>query len=275
MPELRCEISRSLLEAVASRREQTGETTDHIVMEALADALQVEHATLFQISTSGALVEGATSGAITVGELAQHGDFGLVTFAEFDGEMVVVDGTTYQVTQDGVRVAPREAPVPFAVVTHFMPERHAEFSQIGSLDDLVAQLDSMRSTGNQFFAVRVEGTFAHVDTRAVCKSQGSKSLVDAASNQAEFEFRDVEGVLVGFWTPEYAKSVNVSGWHLHFLTADRSGGGHLLACRGAQLQAQVQHLSDFRMAIPETAEFLRADLTRDSSAAVAKAEKKR
>ena len=273
MPTLNCEISQSLLDALAARRQQTGETTAHIVIGALADALQVEHSTLFQVSTAGALVEGVTQGAITVGELSRHGDFGLGTFADFNGEMVVVDGTTYQVTRDGVSAAPDEAPVPFAVVTHFLPEKTTDFATIVSFDDLIGRLDALRNTDNQFFAVRIEGNFDYVKTRAVCKSDGSASLVDAALTQAEFEFRDVEGVLVGFWTPEYAKSVNVVGWHLHFLTADRSGGGHLLACQGAGLRAQVQHLSDFRMAIPETVAFLKADLTRDTSGDLDKAEK--
>ena len=265
MPTLTCEISQSLLDALTARRKQTGETTDHIVMSALADALQVGHATLFQISTTGALVEGVTQGAITVGELTRHGDFGLGTFTDFDGEMVLVDGATYQVARNGVTAARDDAQVPFAVVTHFMPEGGAEFESVASLDELVGRLDAMRNTGNEFFAVRIDGTFDHVKTRAVCKSEGATSLVDAASSQAEFAFDDVEGLLVGFWTPAYAKSVNVAGWHLHFLTADRSGGGHLLACRGTGLRAQVQHLSDFRMAIPETAAFLKADLTHDRS----------
>jgi acetolactate decarboxylase len=273
MPILNCEISQSLLDALAARGNQTGETINHIVIKTLAEALQIEHATLFQISIAGALVEGVTQGAITVGELACHGDFGLGTFADFNGEMVVVDGTTYQVAREGVKVARDEAPVPFAVVTHFMPEKSIDFGAITSFDDLAGHLDALRNTGNEFFAVRIEGAFDHVKTRAVCKSDGSASLVDAASRQAEFEFRDAEGVLVGFWTPEYAKSVNVAGWHLHFLTADRRGGGHLLDCQASRLRAQVQHLSDFHMAIPETAAFLKADLTRDTSQELAKAEK--
>jgi acetolactate decarboxylase len=271
MPKLNCEISQSLLDALAARGKQTGETIDHIVISALAEVLQVEHATLFQISTAGALVQGVTQGAITVGELTRHGDFGLGTFADFDGEMVVVDGTTYQVTREGVKVAPDEAPVPFAVVTHFMPEKRVDFETIASFDDLTRRLDDLRNTSNEFFAVRIEGSFDRVKTRTLCKSEGASSLVVAAL--AEFEFRDVNGVLVGFWTPEYAKSVNVAGWHLHFLTVDRRGGGHLLDCQANGLRAQVQHLSDFHMAIPETAAFLKADLTRDTSQELAMAEK--
>jgi alpha-acetolactate decarboxylase len=76
----------------------------------------------------------------------------------------------------------------------------------------------------------------------------------AFSNQAEFEFRAAEGILVGFSTPEYAKSVNVAAWHLH-----------LLDCQATRLRALFQHLSNLHMAIPETAAFLNADLTRDAS----------
>jgi len=273
MPELNCEISQSLVDALETRRKQTGETTAHIVMTALADALQVDHATLFQISTSGALVEGVTQGAITVGELIKHGDFGLGTFADFDGEMVVLDSTVYQVAKNGVSVSPDDAQVPFAVVTHFLPESTVELEKVTSFDDLTEQLDALRNTGNEFFAVRIDGVFDYIQTRAVCKSDGSASLIDAASSQIEFEFDNAGGVLVGFWSPEYAKAVNVAGWHLHFLTTDRNGGGHLLECQASGLQVQVQHLSDFRMAIPETAAFLKADLTQDTSLVIAKAER--
>jgi acetolactate decarboxylase len=53
-------------------------------------------------------------------------------------------------------------------------------------------------------------------------------LFQAAAVQPEFEFHDVLGTLVGVWTPQYAKTLNVPGYHLHFLSADRKSGGHLL-----------------------------------------------
>ena len=97
-------------------------------------------------------------------------------------------------------------------------------------------------------------------------------LVQAAARQPEFEFQNVTGALVGFWTPEYAGTLNVPGYHLHFLTADRSAGGHVLGCSGAGLQVRIQQVSDLRVALPENAEFLRADLTRDPAAALRRAE---
>ena len=82
-----------------------------------------------------------------------------------------------------------------------------------------------------------------------------------------------EGTVVGSWSPPYSRSINVAGWHLHFGTADRSGGGHILGCRGRGLEATLQDLDDLRLAIPETDQFLHADLTQDPSAALNKAER--
>jgi len=97
MPNLSCEISQSLMNALHTRMLTTGEPVDHIVMCALADHLEVPHATLFQVSTAGALVEGISQGVVTVGELKRHGDLGLGTFADLDGVMVGVDGNLWRV----------------------------------------------------------------------------------------------------------------------------------------------------------------------------------
>ena len=274
MPILTCDISQSLADQLEQHRRRTGEPVAHVVMRALADALQVEHATLFQVSTSGALVEGLYQGVVAVGTLKEHGDFGLGTFADLDGELVALDGRYYQVRSTGaVAEAPDDALVPFAVVTHFQPERALTIPAFTSLDDLLAALDAVRDSGNLFFAVRARGTFEYLKTRAACKTAAGTSLVEATGHQAEFELAGIAGTLVGFWTPEYAKAVNVAGYHFHFLSDDHQHGGHLLACRGAGLAAAVEHAADFRMAIPETAQFLRADLTHDPTQALAQAER--
>lgn len=273
MAKLSCAISESLMTALQARKRATGEPINHIVMRALAEHLEVEHATLFQVSTSGALVEGISQGVVTVGELKRHGDLGLGTFADLDGEMVVIDGRCWRVPGTGaIQEAADSDLVPFAVVTAFRPERTVELGSVASMDNLLEQLDGLRNTNNLFFAVRIDGRASYVHARAVCKSAGA-GLVEVAAHQVDFEFRDVSGTIVGFWSPEYAKSVNIRGWHLHFLSEDRSSGGHLLDIAGAGLIAQVQHLDDFRMAIPENPEFLKADLTADPSAILERVER--
>jgi acetolactate decarboxylase len=263
---LTCEISETLMRALAARSARTGEPLGHIVMSALADALEVEHATLFQVSTSTALVKGVYNGVVTVGQLKQHGDFGLGTFDGLDGEMLALDGRFYQIRGSGEVTEPGDdARVPFAVVTAFRAEREFAIDRAEDFAALAAHLDGMRRTANLFCAVRIDGHFARVRTRAACKAASGVSLVDATSRQAEFAFTDVVGTLAGFWTPWYARSINIAGWHLHFVTADGRGGGHLLDCQGAELRVQVQELADVRIAMPETAAFLQADLSQDPS----------
>ena len=266
MPTLTCDISETLLRALQARSRQTGEPVAHIVMSSLADTLEIDHSTLFQVSTSTALVEGVYGGVVTIAELKQHGSFGLGTFDGLDGEMLALDGHFYQVLGDGtVREARDDARVPFAVVTEFRAEREFIIDRVESFDELTAQLDSRRNTGNLFFAARIDGHFAHIRTRALCKTVSGVSLVEATAHQPEFALTDVSGTAVGFWTPLYARTINVAGWHFHFVTDDRTGGGHVLDCQGVQLRAQMQDLADVRIAMPETAAFLQADLTQDPS----------
>jgi acetolactate decarboxylase len=274
MPTLTCDISETLMRAIQARSQKTGEPVAHIVMSSLADTLEIDHATLFQVSTSTALVEGVYGGVVTIGELKQHGSFGLGTFDGLDGEMLALDGHFYRVLGDGtVRDAGDDARVPFAVVTEFRAEREFTLDRVESFDDLSAQLDRRRDTGNLFFGVRIDGYFTQIRTRALCKTASGVSLVDATAHQPEFVLTEVTGTAVGFWTPLYARTINVAGWHLHFVNDERTSGGHLLDCRGVDLRVQMQDLADIRIAMPETAAFLQADLSQDPSAELDLAER--
>jgi acetolactate decarboxylase len=174
--------------------------------------------TLYQVSTATALVEGIYLGAVRVGTLREHGDLGLGTFENLDGEMVIVDGHVFQVRSDGsVRECHDDVLSPFAVITSFAPEAAVTLEECPDLSHLTSRFDALRHSDNVFFALRVDGHFDYVHTRAMCRTEEGVPLVQAAAVQPEFEFRGVAGTLVGFWTPEYAKTLNVPGYHLHFL----------------------------------------------------------
>jgi acetolactate decarboxylase len=273
MAELKTTISPGLWQALVDHSRRSREPLAHIVSKALAEYLQVVHHTLYQVSTSTALVEGIYQGAVRVGTLREHGDLGLGTFENLDGEMVVVDGQFYQVRGDGsVHECADDVLSPFAVVTRFAADVTATLQECPDLGQLIVRFDELRHSDNVFFALRVDGHFAYVHTRAMCRTREGVPLVQAAAVQPEFEFHDVEGTLVGFWTPEYARALNVPGYHLHFLSADRTRGGHLLQCRGSNLTLQIQKTGDYRLALPETEDFLKADLSRDPRADLARAE---
>lgn len=93
----------------------------------------------------------------------------------------------------------------------------------------------------------------------MCRTKEGVPLVQAAAVQPEFEFNNISGTLVGFWTPEYAKALNVPSYHLHFVSADRTRGGHLPQCHGKNLRLQSQREGEYHVVLPETADFLKAN----------------
>lgn len=271
---LSCRISGSLWRAIQQRCRETGESVDHLVRAALADYLQIDHGTLFQVSTAGALVQGLYRGEVTVGALRAHGDFGLGTFDGLDGEMAAADGHFYQVRGDGtVRKAGDDVRTPYAMVTRFPAGPAVALADCADLAALQGQLDRLRDSQNVFYAIRIDGEFEAVTTRSVRPTPEGTPLVSAAAQQREFHLRGVRGTLVGFWSPGYLQTILVAGYHLHFLSDDRKSGGHLLACAGRGLQAQVRREADFRVSLPESPSFLHADLTRDPGKDLDRAEK--
>jgi acetolactate decarboxylase len=270
---LSCRLSPSLWQALERRQQATGDSVDHTVRSALADYLQVDQSTLFQISTTGALIEGLYRGEVTVAMLREHGDLGLGTFDGLDGEMVVVDGCFFQVRSDGsVTEVDDQVRSPYAVITKFDPEPPVLLGNCASIMELCHHLDTLRRSDNLFYAIRIDGRFDHVRTRAVARTEEGVPLVQAAARQPEFEMHDVTGTLVGFWSPGYVKTLTVPGYHLHFLNTDRTAGGHLLECGGRDLVAQVEREANLRLSLPETPSFLKADLSRDPTADLEEAE---
>jgi acetolactate decarboxylase len=235
-------------------------------------AARMQH-TLYQVSTATALVEGIYQGAVQVAALREHGDLGLGTFESLDGEMVVVDGHFFQVHSDGsVKEVQDNVLSPFAAVTAFSPDKSITLENCPDLSYLTSRFDALRQSDNFFFALRVDGTFDYIHARAMRRTREAVPLVQAAAVQPEFEFKNILGTLVGFWTPEYAKALNVPGYHLHFISADRTRGGHLLQCRGKNLSLQIQSEGDYHVVLPQTNDFVKANLRRDPTADLAKAE---
>jgi acetolactate decarboxylase len=269
-----CYLPDSLEVALQQRMDAEKETRDHIVARALSGYLATPLHTLFQVSTSAALVEGIYQGAVRVSRLLRHGDFGLGTFTDLDGEMVVLDGVCYQVSSTGA-IAPVEGErlIPYAVVTQFSSSFRKKHQRVRTLDDLIQVCDQLRDSNNVFYAFRVNGSFHAVKTRVMKSVPEGTLLKTAASAQQEFRFEELRGTLVGLWSPAFAASFSVPGYHFHFLSEDRQSGGHVLDCRASEVEIDGCAMNEMHVSLPETEEFLKADLTRDPQADLIKAER--
>lgn len=228
-------------------------------------AAMADPETLYQVSTLSALIDGLYQPATTVGALKQQGDTGIGTFAALDGEMVMLDDAVYQVLADGSVTEPADAVgSPFAAVTTFAADKTVTLAGLADYAALQRRLDAELDGVNHIHAVRIEGHFDAVRTRSVPKqSEPYTPLLEVTAKQPEFAFSDVDGVLVGFWCPGWVGQINLPGYHLHFLTADHSGGGHVLEVSVARATAELDETPVFDLSLPDTPEFRAIDLAGD------------
>jgi acetolactate decarboxylase len=56
--------------------------------------------------------------------------------------------------------------------------------------------------------------------------------------------------MVGFRFPARAEGMNVPGYHLHFVSADRKRGGHVLDCEVSAARVEVDDSVDVRLEVP-------------------------
>jgi len=230
---------------------------------------------LYQKSIINTLLAGVYDGETTFGELKQYGDFGIGTFNELDGEMVGFDGSFYQIKADGkVYPVPDSMTTPFASVTFFESDQVITLSDSILYPDLCVYIDSLLPTLNLPYAVRIDGTFRSLKARSV--PQQSKPyipLVEVVEKQPVFSFENEKGSLIGFRLPEFLKDVNVPGYHFHFITEDKTRGGHLLDCVVIEGKIVIDYTPDLEISLLEQDAFYQLPLGEDKSNELEKVEK--
>lgn len=223
--------------------------------------------TLFQVSTIDALLQGIYDGSMSFDELASHGDLGIGCGDRLDGELIGLDSGWYLIRVDG-RAYPvaGNATTPFAATTFFDPDIEIAVEKPMTLPDLENRVRDEFPSENYFYAIRVDGTFSQVVTRSVpAQEKPYPRLALVTANQTVFSFKNITGTAVGFWSPGLAKGVNVPGYHLHFITTDRTAGGHILDMTLAEGTVRVDTTKNFSVVLPSSSDFLAVDLTEDLS----------
>jgi len=187
--------------------------------------------TVTQVSILDALLASKFDGCLPCRELLKYGDLGVGTFDRMDGEMIIVDGGLYQGKTDGKVYTPDpEISTPFATVCHFRPDQEWTIGEPINIEALKKMIDEKASNQNVFCAIRVQGSFSYVKTHALpIQSKPYPPVAEVVKSCPQFEMKDVSGTIVGFRSPPYVRGINDPGYHLHFLSDDKTQGGHLLA----------------------------------------------
>ena len=208
--------------------------------------------TVYQHSTLAALMGKVLGGSATLAELKEHGDTGIGTFDGLDGEMIMVDGEVYYMDGEGFihHVTDMDKTVPFATVHHADdPSETVKFSA-GNMTEMVSLIDD-RELENTFSGVILRGSFSYMKVRSAPKSERPyPSLSEITKTQREFEQTDVTGTLVGYYSPELYQGTVAAGWHVHFLSDDRTFGGHVLGFDADQLEGDLTIFDNYELHLP-------------------------
>jgi acetolactate decarboxylase len=223
-------------------------------------------ATLYQYSVMDALLAGVFDGDLSVAALKQHGDFGLGTFNQLDGEMLVYRGAVYRVRGDGsVHAAADTDRSPNAWVTWFEPRETIALDGAATLAEVKAEL-ARRLRPNRSYAIELHGRFTAMTTRAPDAATPPYPELTAhlASHQRTFALANTEGAAIGFLLPGYVARVSVPGLHLHYLADDHASGGHVLDFQAAPgVAARVMQIANLDVEFSTNAQFDQADLSKD------------
>ncbi|MBQ9827279.1 MAG: acetolactate decarboxylase [Lachnospiraceae bacterium] len=216
---------------------------------------------VYQVSTLQALALGHTRAVVTVKELLEHGGIGLGTFEDVNGEMIVVDGVCYRAAEDGtVCVADPDMGVPFAAVavTGYDPGFEVEnIPDISKLKEILTMKIEEVFGLNSMHIARIEGEFGKVYARSESAYRSRHiELKDILSEtQRDFMFENITGTLVCVYYPDYMDGINAPGWHIHFVSRDRTKGGHVFELEMVRGHISLTKINRIEIQLPDDPAF--------------------
>lgn len=244
------------------------------VMPRQLEGTSVNESALYMSSPINALLEGLYRDDISIQLLKTKGDFGIGTFNNLDGEMIVLDGNFYRIDLDGnAHQVADQAQTPFSTVCFFKGMLSEALQSPMDYAALMTTMGYLLPSDNMFYAIKVVADFARVETRSVPHTENYRPLSEATDHQKRRKFVDISGTLVGFYTPPFVPSLNVPGYHFHFLNEAHTAGGHLLSCDVVQAQIELMLFSRMELSLPMTLDYLTATFERDARKDLEKAER--
>ena len=232
---------------------------------------------IYQVSLLQGLTYGDYYGSVSVDEFKQRGDVGIGTFNRLNGELIMLDGNVYRAGGDGNISIVYDDTIPFAVATFFNTDESKVFNNIQSFDSLVNELDKIvdERGKNRFYMIRIDGLFKQINVRSVYEqNEPYRTLVKVLEkDQTFFDYSNTEGTVVGLYCPPYMSSLNAVGWHMHFISKDKTKGGHVLGLNIANAKLSLCDIDSFELKLPKNQMFAGFDLTVDLSKDIEKIEK--
>ncbi|MEM7552209.1 MAG: acetolactate decarboxylase [Bacteroidota bacterium] len=224
---------------------------------------------LYHFNFRTAFMSGFYEGEFTLGQMLNKGDFGLGTFNNLEGEMIVLNGKVYRATTDGlaVEVTDPNVKTPSAMVTFFKPDREVELTNL-TRDKLIEWIEANLDTQRDMYALKITGSFESLKARSQHPifEKPFPEIEEIVDNMVYHDLEDVTGTLVGFQLPPYLDNVNYPGLHFHFIgnqSTQEGGCAPGFSIRLANLS--IMKLHSFSVDIPQTDDYYKLEMDQEKN----------
>jgi acetolactate decarboxylase len=219
--------------------------------------------TIYFVSLNHAVHEGQYAGITTVDALKEYGDFGIGSEDRLAGEMVLLDGVFYSIPGNGrARRMDDADKIAYGAVKEFKADDSFSIDGMTNLEKLETLLGE-KIHPNQFAAIRVDAEFESIDYRSFEEQTEPFKPVDDVQ-EIMFNRKNLEGTIVGFYTPESANVLNSPKFHFHFIDKARTTGGHVHDFRLKKASVQIDVATELHILLPPVEATDHVDLDKPS-----------
>ncbi|MED7820172.1 MULTISPECIES: acetolactate decarboxylase [unclassified Francisella] len=230
--------------------------------------------TIYQAGTITSLTSGIYSSNTSLKDLESKGQYGLGTIAGAKGEMIIFKDKAYLSDISGKAVPLNEnITVPFADVFSFSkPQINSSYNNL-TIPEITSIIKHKLYGDNYFYIIKISGKFSKIHARTIPPAKKGYTLSEwIAKNQKFHDLENVDGTLIGIYSPKYLASIAVPGFHFHFITKDHSHVYHVYSFESAQVNIQIEKINNFQFILPDTKEYQKATIDNFSHETISKME---
>ncbi|SNR77043.1 acetolactate decarboxylase [Lutibacter agarilyticus] len=220
---------------------------------------KIDQDVFYHYSIWEAFVNKIYDGTLKASELKERGTIGLGSYNALEGELVMLDGILYEALGDGsVIVVNDTTKIAYANAAFYKEDVAFKFEDTYNYEDLRKELNLQTGSKNFFYAFKIHGTFQKLKLGGVPKQEKpyTEGLDVLIPNRPVFDKENITGTMVGFYCPEFIGKINVTGYHLHFVSDDKKSAGHVMEFTNASdLTGGYKKISKYQFDLPETNEY--------------------
>lgn len=203
---------------------------------------------VYNIGRYDSLAKGNYQGLFSLLNYKNYANFGLGANVGLGGEMTILDNNFYLFSGSGIisNGIDNNDSACFATGCKFIAKSDFNLSAKLNFLQLISDLNTYIKDTQLIYAIKITAQFDSLVTRAPLKQHKPYQPLDSVIKyENRFYHKNISGTMVGFWFPKKYINLNVPGFHFHFISTDKTVGGHVLQLKFQQAAVQLAEYKNF------------------------------